>query len=151
MKKEEFPQLLGVHHYPELAEIDFISEKKKIELDKYLCMIRKGQYVFQFWKYTNDTDRLRDILLKKGIIGKVYHMNCSCHRDEVLTDKMTWEEIEQIKAAIINKDDDFLEEFYDGLYCHKCEDFEEYSEWNDRYVKEQYILIKDRDSSLDNV
>jgi hypothetical protein len=152
MKKEEYPELLGVHHYPELREIDFMPEEKKIELDRHLAMIRKGQYVFQFWKFTSDTKRLKDFLLEKGIIEKVYHLTCPHHYNEKITGRLTWEEVQKIKEAIINKDEDFLEEFYDSLFfCSSCEEPVEYKEWNDNLVFEEYILIKERDTSLDNV
>jgi len=35
-KLQEYPELLGVHHYPEIKELDYISEEDKIKLDNFL-------------------------------------------------------------------------------------------------------------------
>lgn len=151
MKEEEFPQLRGVHHFPALAEIDFMSEEKKIELDKYLCMVRKGNYVFNLFKFTNDTKRLQQFLVEKGILEKVYRVTCPKHYNETLINGLSKEKLEEFKKAVLTKDEDFFEEEYDDLYCECCEDNAEYKTWNDIFIREDYVLLKNRDSSLDNV
>ena len=151
MKEEEFPQLRGVHHFPALAEIDFMSEEKKIELDKYLCMVRKGNYVFNLFKFTNDTKRLQQFLVEKGILEKVYRVTCPKHYNETLITGLSKEKLEEFKKAVLTNDTDFFEDEYDDLYCECCEDNAEYKTWNDMFIREDYVLLKNRDNSLDNV
>lgn len=151
MKEEEFPQLRGVHRFPELVEIDFINEEKKIALDKYLCMVRKGNYVFNLHRFTSDTKRLQQFLVEKGVIEKVYHITCPRHYSEILIDKLSKEKLEEFKEAVLTKDEEFFEDEYDGLYCECCEDDVEYKTWDDVHIREDYVLLKNRDTSLDNV
>ncbi|PLS19494.1 hypothetical protein CVD28_03500 [Bacillus sp. M6-12] len=152
MKKEEFPQLSGVHHFPSLQEIDFMSEKKKIELDKFLLMIRNGEYVFNLFRFTQDTKKLTDFLIEKGIVEKRYSLVCPHHYNEKMKVGLSLEELNVIKEAIQTQDHDFLEGFYDDLhFCDSCDDRVEYPEWRDNLVKEDIVKVKDRDTSLDNV
>lgn len=44
-KIEEYPQLLGVHHYPDISSIDFLAEEAKVKLDKYLATLGKGAWI----------------------------------------------------------------------------------------------------------
>lgn len=153
MKKEQYPQLLGVHHYPEIEKIQFISKEKKIELDKYLSYLRVGNYVYNLWRYVNPEKKklLEDFLLSHGIIEKRYFFTCPHHPGEKLTTGYTLEEFNRIKEAIINFNDDILEDFYEDLYCEECEDIVMYKNWNDRYVKVEFVLSKERDKTYDNI
>jgi hypothetical protein len=151
MKKEEFPQLKGVHHYPELAEIDFMSEENKIKLDKFLVMVRKGESVHNLFRFARDTEKLTNFLVEKGIAEKRYSLVCPHHYNERMKTDLSLEELNQIKEAIQKQDMEFLEPFYENLYfCDSCDDSVEYSEWRDNLVKEYICKVKDRDTSLDN-
>lgn len=44
-KIEEYPELLGVHHYPEIKELDCISEEDKINLDNFLVGLGFNAYI----------------------------------------------------------------------------------------------------------
>lgn len=150
-KLEEYPQLLGVHHYPEINEIDFLSEKKKIELDKYLAMMFKGSYVFNLWKFTNETERLQKTLVEKGIFEEVYFITCPYHKKEKLT-KIDLEKLNELKKAKENNDIEMLETFFEELnYCDNCDDHVQHSEWEIDCIIKEYILARDRDKSLDNI
>lgn len=150
-KLEEYPQLLGVHHYPEINEIDFLSEKKKIELDNYLAMMFKGSYVYNLWRFTTDTERLQNTLVEKGVFEEVYFITCPYHRKEKLA-KIDEKKLNELKEAKENNDYETLETFFEELnYCDDCHDHVQHSEWNIDCIKKEYILAKDRDKSLDNI
>ena len=151
MKEEEFPQLKSVYRYPELNEIDFMTEKKKVELDKYLGMLKPGDYIFNLFRYTNQPQKLESYLKEKGIIGEVYHLTCSTHVHQKISSKLTLEEADKIKTAVIKKDSDYLEEALEGYYCSTCEDSPDYREWRDEYIQSAFVLAKERDKTLDKV
>lgn len=151
MKEEEFPQLRSVHHFPELTEIDFMSEKNKIALDNYLCMVRKGNYVFNLYKFTNNKERLQQFLVEKGVLEKVYRVSCPHHYNETLVNGLSKQKLEEFKQAVLTKNTEFFEDEHDELYCERCEDSPTYKTWNDMLVREDYVLLKNRDTSLDNV
>ena len=151
MKEEEFPQLKSVYRYPELNEIDFMTEKKKVELDKYLGMVKPGNYVFHLARYTNQPQKLENYLKEKGIIEEAYHFTCSTHTHLKISSKMTLEEANKIKTAIIEKDSKYLQEALDGYYCSTCEDSPDYREWRDEYIQTDFVLAKERDKTLDKV
>ena len=44
-KIQEYPELLGVHHYPEIKELDCISEEDKIKLDNYILHLGLSSYI----------------------------------------------------------------------------------------------------------
>lgn len=72
-KEEEYPELLGVHNFPILREIDFLGERKKLELDKYLVMFRLGTYLSEQGLYRivgDDVERLVNWLIEKEIVEK---------------------------------------------------------------------------------
>lgn len=46
-KKEEYPELLEVHHYPDIKEIDFLSEEDRIKLDNYLAGLGFHHYLYK--------------------------------------------------------------------------------------------------------
>ncbi|WCK57543.1 hypothetical protein PP175_26115 (plasmid) [Aneurinibacillus sp. Ricciae_BoGa-3] len=154
MKQEEYPELLGVHHYPDLRDIDFMSEQKKIQLDDYLVSVRKGNIVYNFWRFVKDTDKLQSFLVEKGIIEEVYYLTCPYHNDERLTSKLTLAEFNKIKEAIQTKNQDKIDELLDGTlldYCDACGTDVEFGQWDEAMGNKEYRLIKDRDKSLDYV
>lgn len=145
MKDSEFPQSKEVYRFPELNDIQFLSEKKKIELDKYLGMLKPGGFVFHLARYAKEPKRLESFLREKGIVGGVYHLTCPSHTHLKISPKMTHEEINRVKMAIIEKDADYLQEAVGGYFCPTCEDVPDYREWHDEYVTEVIVLTKERE------
>src|SRR5690606_12633111 len=69
-KYEKYTELLGVHHYPELKEIDFLSQEQLIEVDKELAHNRGANVSFSLKSYIHWDlyDKVYDFLIEKGII-----------------------------------------------------------------------------------
>lgn len=151
MKEEEFPELKGIHHYPELNEIDFMSEEKKLNLDKHLMMLRPGHYVFGLYRITNQVEQLEAFLLSKGIIKEVYHLVCPVHYNQKVSPQFTLKMVESIKKSILNQETSLLEDEDESLYCPECDEFTEYSRWDNRYLQKNYILSKSISTKFEDV
>lgn len=155
MKKDEFPELLGIHHYPVLKEIDFLTEEEKLELDKFLVKFRPNRdYVQSFWRVVKDSkkvDQLKQFLIEKGIVEERHVVKCpNCHQNH-LSKMMTNEEKEKLKVLLQNKAEYDKLDGYINLVCDECYCEVEPSEI-DEYNMETYLkLVMERDKSLDNV
>lgn len=143
LKMEENSEPQSRYRYPELDAIDFMSEKKKTELDKYLGMLNTGSFVFHLGRYTTEPKILEEYLKEKGIIGEVFHLTCSRHYHLKITAKMTLDEVNRIKNAVIQKDREELDEAVEGIFCPKCEDIPDYREWRDEYIQTAIVLKRE--------
>ncbi|PFU84654.1 hypothetical protein COK91_03120 [Bacillus cereus] len=161
MKIEEFPQLLGVHHFPILNEIDFLTEEQKINLDKELVGYRVGNYVSGLWKITRDESKRKQLLkwlLDNGILETKHAALCPyCHSGNV-TDIMTTQEKDKLDSMFSDYkkvyDEDLEEKLQDILenVCMECDSFTEVDDLKLEELKytEYYQMKKERDKSLDN-
>lgn len=158
MKKEEYPELLGVHRFPILRDITFLTEEQKIELDKFLVQFRVGNYVSGFWRVTKNqkqADQILMFLLQHDVVEKKYYGLCPRCRDGYLTSLLGEKEKDQISHALSLEHDN--EERYDTLsamldgYCSEC-DYEPDIEALERLeYKTVFRMVMGRDKSLDNV
>ncbi|MED2125970.1 hypothetical protein P4V88_02280 [Bacillus thuringiensis] len=159
MKIEEFPQLLGVHHFPILNEIDFLTEEQKINLDKELVRYRVGNYVSGLWKITRDESKRKQLLkwlLDNGILETKYAALCPyCHNGNV-TDIMTTQEKDKLDSMFSDYkkayDEDLEEKLQDILenVCMECNSFTEVDDLKELKYTEYHQMKKERDNSLDN-
>ena len=160
MKVEEFPQLLGVHHFPILNEIDFLNEEKKIELDNFLVRFRVGNYLGNLWhivREDNNIKRLEDWLVEKGVLERTYAIICSHCHEEAISPFMTAQEKEEIENAFKRykelKDNSAYERVLEAIeeICMECE-----VKTDIRYIDElsfntRLRMTMEKDSSLDNL
>ncbi|WP_049946664.1 hypothetical protein [Bacillus cereus] len=159
MKIEEFPQLLGVHHFPIINEIDFLNEEQKIELDKELVRYRVGNYVSGLWKVTRDEKvrkQLLEWLINKEILETKHAVLCPyCHNGNV-TDVMTTQEKVNLNSMFSNYkeayDEDLEEKLQDILenVCMECDAFAEVDDLKELNYTEYHQMKMKRDDSLDN-
>jgi len=95
-KKQEYPELLGVHHYPEIKELDYISEENKIKLDNFLVEWGWNSYLHEytpkltgiFKNWSNEIVNLSNILeflASKQILERYYKMYICC--DYIIVDE----------------------------------------------------------------
>lgn len=162
MKKEEYPQLLDVHHYPELKKATFLSEEKQIKLDQYLGgFYRLGEKVSHARLYEIDNNpekQLIPFLVEQNIIEPVYYVNCPYH-NEIVSTMLSESQINEWRQSLEKKDEDLILNWIDqGIVSSYCdaENAEHEIEWFDfnpknLAVKTYYQLIKEKDTSLDNV
>lgn len=158
-KVEEFPELLGVRHYPIIKEMEILSEDEKVKLDKHLAMLKYGNYVFSLYRsgypYTKEMIVI-DWLMERGVIEKCSALLCPGCGGDAVTGYMNKEDENKLVHALKMYKEERTEvegfELYEG-YCNECgEDIEvdEINLNNLRYSY-RYKLIMERDTSLDNV
>lgn len=150
MKKEEFPDLLGVHYFPVIKEMEFLTQDEKIKLDKYLARLRKGYRADNWHLVTNDNNKhipIKDFLLEKEIVSKKFLVLCPHCNDTHISEYLTKEQMEEFKTNLKNyhndKNDESLiavSKIIDGNYCDECD--EDYSvEDIKSYRFEEYTLM----------
>lgn len=166
MKLEEHPELLEVHNFPILKKIDFLSEEKKIELDRYLVRLRVGNYVAKSGLYTiarkpEVNHQLIEWLKDNGVIAEQWLVNCINCSDtlgkvETNSEKAVLDN--SLKAYRETYDYQHYERIMDVLnnqdLCMECDILlddmlENYS--GDFMYEPIYKMQMERDRSLDNV
>lgn len=163
MKTQEFPELLGVHRFPILKEIDFMTEEAKIELDKKFVSFRLGEYLPRLDRYTNEYKKLEAFLLKNNAVEKVYVVTCPCcGGNEWLSNtldeetKTAFDELLTKEATDHYDDVEKFDHIVDRI-CESCDFYPElesmrvYKAENQLRYKELLKMNMQRDTSLDNV
>ena len=173
-KIQEYPELLGVHHYPEIKELDYISEEDKIKLDNFLVEWKFGSYLYEytpkltglFKNWSNEIVNLNnilDFLKSKQILERYYKMYICC--DYIIVDEDKINDYLRLFELYKKKDlsEEKLEE-YDKLqikvnylyeYCPECDNEIKITEEMimDTINKPSYLykIIKERDKSYDKL
>lgn len=157
MKQEEFPQLLGVHRYPVLKEIDFLNEEEKIKLDKHLLMVRKGNYLYGLHNVTRNSEKVKMVLkflIEKGVVEERYFALCprcgSGHISAQL-DKIQKAELDLVmKDKEHNEREEVLEKYMEYV-CMDCDSEPNVYHLTELYYKTVHKMMVERDKSLDTV
>ena len=174
-KKQEYPELLDVHHYPEIKELDYISEEDKIKLDNFLVEWGFHSYlheytpklikIFKNWsnKIVN-LNKILEFLTSKQILERYYKMYICCDYIIVDEEKMN----KYLRYFKLYKNNDELsekewQEFdklqnelnYNFEYCSECDDEIEITEEMimDTINKPSYLykIIKERNKTYDKL
>jgi hypothetical protein len=173
-KLEEYPELLGVHNYPEIKEIDFLSEEDKVNLDKSLCSLGYSSYIYKgstLWRNVSNTwsedvqDKIFKFLLEKGIVERHYKIHPCCFdkviSQVVVNNFMTFFNLHD-ENGIIPKEKYFEnEEFIYSMMnesegcCDDCDnDYEITKDMIEEAINNTwqhlYKVVKTRDKSLDD-
>jgi len=160
MKLKEYPELLGVHQFPVLKEIAFMSEEEKIELDTYLSKCYLGYDVTGFGLFTFEKAKkkqLKEWLIEKNVINELHVVVCPHCLHTHVSKQMTAEQKDHLQTLFSNYknhgDYDAYEELDNELYlyCTNCEqeidlDYESSLEY--RTIN---TLIAKRNKRLDNI
>lgn len=165
MKLKEYPELLGVHNFPVLKEIDFLTEEKKIELDKLLVKLRKGSILFgsvlgRVIPERSDLEKTLKWMVENEILEKEYRVLCPRCMEHYIgkSARFTVEEREKLDESWKN----YLEggrvyEDYEKVlkyvedFCEEC-DMELDTDVGKKFqYEEQWKMAIERDKSLDNV
>lgn len=177
-KYEDYPELLGVHNFHEIKNMDFLSEEMKIKLDKYIGYMGFGSYVHvhshKFSDLRNEighelTGKALKRLVEFKIIEPYFSIGycgndeeCNdCDNDNTLSETKLKDFLEVVAKFEIDKiepDDCELEPYVDGKHIVRCqwcgEEIEVTKETLEESLKStprHYRIIKERDSSLDFV
>ncbi len=174
-KKQEFPELLGVHHFPCIKKIDFLSEEDKIKLDKYLSQFRCGAYIHMEsigWtdlskRWGKETSRkVLEFLHAEGVTKRYRQLYLCCNnsilQEEVLEKLLRFYDLRHRNKSL--NESEYaeyceLEEFYEENSHKMCEDCDEEVELTEKRINEilssdnnhLYKIIIPRDTKLDNV
>lgn len=170
-REEEFPKLKGVIYFPVIDEIDFISEDKKIALDRFFNKVRKGTY---FVPTTNKfftiglsrelSGKILDFLYEKGMFERLVKLKCYCGEDAQIIKQSEYDEYIRYLSLT---DDEFAElneeeeekyfKFSDGIYisCNSWDcDMSEYLKTVEELDKRKsyvYKFVATPDSSSDEL
>lgn len=95
-KEEEYPEILKVHYYPIIKEIDFLSEENKIELDKILkeCY---GSGIQRSLLYSNLDKKVLNFLIENKVLEKEYIFHCNCDDEECYDKVITQDYFDKLK------------------------------------------------------
>jgi len=159
MKKVEFPQLLGVHHYPIINELSILNESEKIALDKHLSKLRVGNYVHRLWSVVKNEDKVEKVeafLLDKSVVEKVYAVLCPSCSDAKLTKLMNEQEKENLTTTLTQKPTWERFEELESIFSYGCDECSYEVDFDKLCVEnvafKTYIkLIMERDKTLDHV
>lgn len=156
MKKEEYPELLGVHHYPILRKIDFLSEDEKKKLDDFLLAIRPNNYVTGLWRVAGSekSKQIEQFLIDNNVVEEKHFALCPNCWDEHISSSLTNKQREQLEAILADKEDEDRYEKLAGILlygCGECHEEFDFDELNQLQYKTALKLIMERDTSLDNV
>ncbi|MFQ9545370.1 MAG: hypothetical protein ACLR02_10160 [Clostridium sp.] len=90
-KEDAYPEILNVHYYPCIKDMNFLTKEQQILLDKFLMKRRCGTRINKYdilkalssnktiINYDNPIgDKIIDSLLDKGIVEKQYKFYCKC-------------------------------------------------------------------------
>jgi len=174
-KLQEYPELLGVHHYPEIKKLDYISEDDKIKLDNFLIEWGFHSYLHEhtpkltgiFKNWSNEIINLSNILeflASKQILERYYKMYICCdyiivdedkinkyvryfelYKNNVESSEKEWEEFDKLQQELN----------YNFEYCSECDNEIEITEEiiMDTINKPSYLykIIKERDKTYDKL
>jgi len=173
-KEEEFPELLGVHHYPEIKELDCISDEDKINLDNYLCGLGFSSYIMKgsgAWrdltkKWSEDIqEQVLRFLYDKQIIIRFYRIYTCCDDttfsevkvNNILSYYNMKDENGRIPMDTRLANEDFIEAIREEIFrcCDECDNEYEITKEMIENAKNNpwthlYRIIKKRDTTFDN-
>ena len=161
MKREEYPQLNSVHHFPIINEMSSLSQIEKEKLDEYLVMLNKGNIIYSLHlKFAPglNNGRVENELVEKELAERVYVAKCpySCQGNvsiflnQVEKDAFTAEVEQYQENGDTTAGEDAIERLQSG-YCHDCEESLELDDLPTITFQHNLRFIGDRDRSLDNV
>lgn len=162
-KKElEYPEILGVHYFPDLLKLDSISNERKIKIDKTLRDAYDSFSKRRELHYLGE-DVLNN-LIDIGILEREYLLSCNCNSFEcsptILSEsklngyKDYWKKELENEDSLTDTDDD---EFNYGCIEIDCwhdlseeiTSFEEFNNYPNKRI--QYKFIKKPNLTLENL
>lgn len=162
-KKEEYPEIDGVHYFPEIHKIDFLSENEKVNLDNLLKKAcERPRYIYEIYDLDSN---IIDFLCANEILEKRYRFSCGCNSDDCGYEYVS-EKQKQLFYAYHEFDydlaseeevDEHEERFSDGYFeigCWNGNGYEicDVKDFEDN-VRDNidYRIIKKPDMTLDNI
>ena len=171
-KLQEYPELLGVHHYPEIKELNCISEEDKIKLDDFISVWRFNSYLHEYTHKLKEINKnweheiilkILEFLTSKQILERYYKLYICCDyiivNEEKLNKYLRLFELKESKD-LSDKEGEEFDNLYPELdyltyFCPDCDNEIEITKEmimetinNPNYL---YKIIKERDKSYDNV
>ena len=161
-----------MHHYPEIKELNCISEKDKIKLDEFLVGWGWNSYLYKYnyklremsKNWSNEIiNEILEFLVSKKILKKYYKFYICCDyiivNEEKINKYLRLFELSKIKELSDDewKEYDKLQQElnYNCVYCPECDNEIEITEKMimDTINKPDYLykIIKERDKTYDNV
>ena len=158
-KEEKYPEILGVHYYPELKQFTQLSESEQIALDRQLRNHGKNSYkAFR----SNLSEDVLQALVDLKILQRAYAVSCRCHGhwcdSHLLTEEQRLRYIDYWQREA--QGEEISDEEYDELdggclsiYCNRKEDVIEIYNLDtlNRHSREYLYLEKEPDLTLEEL
>lgn len=163
MKKEEFPQLLGVYRFPILNKMDILTETEKIELDKFLSNYRQGSFLGSLWKVIEDDEKEKQVeqwLIDHHVVEECYYLLCPDCEEAYVSVEMSKKMKEEFEYHVNEYKKTKLyghfeeADLFIQYSCDECEfdtHLKDYLELEEIPYKKLLRLNMKRDTSLDLV
>lgn len=155
-KEKEYPEILGVHYYPEIKKMTWLDEANRVELDRLIKENNlRNQSKLELFLHNSKTS---DFLKENKIIKKEYVLSCSCGDwncdKEIIPEgkykllKKYWEDRDSIT------DEEYEEINYGYIElpcCHERIEIEDMEGFEMYLEEERYRIIKKADLTLDKI
>lgn len=160
-KLKEYPEILGVHYYPIIKDIDSISEEQKVVLDK-LIKDAFSKYNVRVKLSKQIEPNVLEFLVENKILKKEYVFHCTCDDEECYDEFVSQERFDKLK--------EYWNKQSEGIETSHEEDNEmgygyiEVGCWNDGYIeigsvedfnkhlrRVEYKVLQEPDMTLDNI
>lgn len=160
-KEKEYPQILGVHYFPDLLKIELLSDERKIKIDKILRDAYDKFYKRRELHYLGED--VLNSLIDVGILEKEYLLGCKCGSSEcsytILSDselsgyKNYWEKELEDESNLTKEDDDKFNYGCIEIGCwndiEEITSLEEFNNYENKKI--QYKFIKKPNLELENI
>lgn len=156
-KAELYPEILGVHYFNEIKEINFISEEEKVKLDRLLSKrnIRRDEI-------NNLDEKIIEFLLEKQIIEKLYVISCAhyynfdCQETIFINEKVEklksyWEKQSNGEETTDEEDEELCYGCFEICCDYERIEVTNLEEFEEHLYEIRYRLIKKPDRSLDDL
>lgn len=160
-KIKEYPEILGVHYYPIIKDIDSISDEKKIDLDK---MIKDAfsKYNVRVKLSKQIEPKILDFLIENKVLSKEYVFHCTCDGEDCYDEFVSQERFNKLKEywskesegiETSHKEDREMDYGYIEIGCWNDGSLEIgcLDDFNTHLRKVRYKVIQKPDMTLDNI
>lgn len=162
MKKEEYPELLGVRYFPAVKDIDFLTEPEKIALDKMLGRQRpRNFFTDAMWRkitpHAKKQEALIQFLIEKAVIKEDKVMVCPHCGETHLTVRLSKEEADKLEQDIKAYQESRDLNLFDAIcprvetYCDECDVEVDWATRKEFHYKTLLTLAAEADRTLDAV
>lgn len=161
-KREEFPQLNSVHHFPVLNGIDFLTLSEKEKLDEYLVRLPRHSLIFSLYEVVRHAQKLNLLdnwLRENGVMEAVYMARCPHCMHDFISGMLTEEEMRELvkdfntfkNAPDAGQGEQETVEAHLRTDCSLCGELVDVPDMDGLEFDRNLRMVMERDRSLDTI